>query len=173
MKYNLKLELAVKLTFKMIKNNLFNRIFKSSEIAKIKKNLHDAKARASYHDTFIESLSKCRTLEGLMQIHKSAWQYGLQNANLAPCSCGIFRTKSIETMVPQEVFLGGIWGLYTMPLSAWKKDEKYGCNGYGIDPNTNIYDIVFKQYHDLLESNWDAIYSEALEYISDAESFGF
>lgn len=163
----------VKLIFKMIKNNFFNRIFKSSEIAKIKNNLREAKSKVSYYDTFMESLNKCSTLEGLMQLHKSAWHYGLRNANLAPCAYGIFRTKAIETMVPQEVFLGGIWGLYTMPLSAWKKDEKYGCNGYGIDPNINLYTIVFKQYHDLLESNWDAIYSEALEYISDAEALGF
>lgn len=55
-------------------------------------------------------------------------------------------------MTPCEVFLGGIYGLNTNPIPFWeaRKNDKYGCNGFGVDENDSLYEIVLNQYKDLL-----------------------
>lgn len=105
--------------------------------------------------SIINAIKDCDSLISLMYIHKDAWGSGFQNKNIAPCSYGIFRTSDILTMVPCEVFLGGIYGLNINPIPFWEahKNDKYGCNGFGIDKNDSLYEIVLNQYKNLLLSN--------------------
>lgn len=105
--------------------------------------------------SIINAIKDCDSLISLMYIHKDAWGSGFQNKNIAPCSYGIFRTSDILTMVPCEVFLGGIYGLNTNPIPFWEahKNDKYGCNGFGIDKNDSLYEIVLNQYKNLLLYN--------------------
>lgn len=66
-------------------------------------------------------------------------------------------------MKPEEIFLGGIWGLFTHAIPFWeeRKSKPYGCNGFGIDPEISLYSIILDQYKNLLISNIDDIWCEA------------
>ena len=136
----------------MRKNNLWNRIFFKEEV---RKNKEDAELQLTLSKNgarIINAIEKCDSLYELMDIHKEAWIIGFQNVNLGPNKYGMFRTKSISTMKPEEVFLGNIWGLYTHAIPFWeeRKSQPYGCNGFGIDPETSLYNIILIQYKNLL-----------------------
>ena len=66
-------------------------------------------------------------------------------------------------MKPEEVFLGGIWGLFTHAIPFWeeRKSQPYGCNGFGINPEASLYDIILYQYKQLLYSNFSHIWCKA------------
>lgn len=80
-----------------------------------------------------------------MNIHKET---GFQNENIGPCPYGVFRTLDIPSMTPDQIYL---WGLVTKPVSFWeeRKEDKYGCNGFGIDENL---EMIVDQYRKLLTS---------------------
>lgn len=84
-----------------------------------------------------------------MNIHKDAWGTGFQNENIGPY--GVFRTLDIPSMTPDQIYLGGIWGLVTKPVSFWeeRKEDKYG---FGIDENLSLYEMIVDQYRKLLTS---------------------
>ena len=141
----------------MHKNNLWNRIFFKKEV---RKNMKDAELQLTLSNNgarIIKAIEKCDSLYELMDIHKEAWAMGFQNINLGPDKYGMFRTESIPNMKPEEVFLGNIWGLSTHAIPFWeeRKLQPYGCNGFGMDPKTNmrVYDIVLNQYKNLLYFN--------------------
>lgn len=98
-----------------------------------------------------------------MNIHKVTWIIGFQNENLGPDKYGMFRTENIPTMQPSEVFLGGIWGLFTHAIPFWeeRKSQPYGCNGFNMDPEISLYGIVLDQYKRLLISNIEDIWNKA------------
>lgn len=77
----------------------------------------------------------------------------------------MFRTSEIESMVPSEVFLGGIYGLNTKEIPFWEEhgSEKLGVNGWGLNPERSLYDIIFEQYrlHLLRNVNWVAVMATA------------
>lgn len=144
-------------------NNLWNRIFFKEEI---RKNMKDAVLQHTLSKNgarIINAVKKCDSLEELLNIHKEAWIVGFQNGNLGPDKYGMFRTESIPTMKPEEVFLGGIWGLFTHTIPFWeeRKSQPYGCNGFGIDPETSLYDIILNQYKLLLYHNFKDIWCKA------------
>lgn len=131
----------------MRKNNLLNRIFFKEEV---RKNKEDAELQLTLSKNgarIINTIEKCDSLEELLSIHKSAWTLGFQNKNLGPDKYGMFRTENIPTMQPSEVFLGGIWGLWTY--------------AFGIDSKISIYSIILDQYKRLLISNIKDIWCEA------------
>lgn len=67
----------------------------------------------------------------------------------------MFRTKDIANMIAEEVFLGNIYGLWTFPIPEWekRKEEKYGANGFGINPDIPLYNFPLNQYKQLLLQN--------------------
>lgn len=111
----------------MRKNNLLNRIFFKEEI---RKNMEDAVLKHTLSKNgahIVNAINKCDSLEELLSIHKEAWIVGFQNENLGPDKYGMFRTENIPTMQPSEVFLGGIWGLFTHAIPFWeeRKSQPY------------------------------------------------
>ena len=100
---------------------------------------------------FLDKIEGPNTLITLMNIHKDAWGIGFQNENIGPCPYGVFRTLDIPSMTPDQIYLGGIWGLVTKPVSFWeeRKEDKYG---FGIDENLSLYEMIVDQYRKLLTS---------------------
>lgn len=118
-----------------------------------------------------ERLVNCKNLMDLLAIHKEMWKKGFRNNNIGPCEYGMFRCTDIETMTPDQVFLGDIYGLWTHDITFWEKDkeETYGVNGYGIAKDTKIYDLIVDQYRSHLRNNLKAIKGEAESYIEEYE----
>lgn len=147
----------------MRKNNLLNRTFFKEEIRKNMKNAELQLTLSKNGARIINEIEKCDSLGELLSIHKSAWTLGFQNENLGPDKYGMFRTENIPTMQPSEIFLGGICGLFTHAIPFWeeRKSQLYGCNGFGINPEINLYSIILDQYKRLLISNIEDIWCEA------------
>lgn len=114
---------------------------------------------------FLNILRDCTDLRQLLQIHKDMWRSGIRNGNIGPCDYGMFRTKDILDMKPEEVYLGDIYGLWTFSIPTWEqqKENKYGDGAvqWGISPDITLYEIVFNQYRRLLTSNLEAIREES------------
>lgn len=146
-------------------NNLFNRIFHKKELAELKKQALIYKKQLEHGVQIIAAIHKCNSLTELVELHKLAWANGFKNNNLAPQRYGIIRSNSIEELTPNQVFLGGIWGLNTYSIPFWEeyKGHKYGCNGFGLDPNTDLYTLILNQYKSLIVSNVQALYIDAVK----------
>lgn len=132
----------------MRKNNIWNRLFHNSEIKKSKEQLAIYKRQLNAGQNLIDSIKEAKSLYSLLQIHKTAWGAGFRSYNLNPCPHGMFRTHDILKMTPDEVYLGGIYGLFTKNIFFWEnhKEDKYGVNGFGIRGDMLIYDIILNQY---------------------------
>lgn len=159
----------------MRKNNLLNRTFFKEEI---RKNMKDAELQLTLSKNgarIINTIEKCDSLEELLSIHKSAWTLGFQNKNLGPDKYGMFRTESIPTMKPEEVFLGGIWGLFTHSIPFWeeRKSQPCGYNGFGINPEIHLYVIILDQYKRLLISNIEGIWNKAEQLLVVYKKAGY
>lgn len=159
----------------MRKNNLWNRIFFKEEV---RKNMKDAILQHTLSKNgarIINAVKKCDSLEELLSIHKEAWIVGFQNENLGPDKYGMFRTENIPTMKPEEVFLGGIWGLFTHAIPFWeeRKSQPYGYNGFGINPDASLYDIILNQYKLLLYSNFKDIWCKAEKLLVTYKKTGY
>lgn len=144
-------------------NNLFNRIFHKKELAELKKQALIYKKQLEYGVQIIATIHKCDSLTELVELHKLAWANEFKNENLAPQRYGMIRSNSIEELTPNQVFLGGIWGLNTYSIPFWEgyKGHKYGCNGFGLDPNTDLYTLILNQYKGLIVSNVQSLYKKA------------
>lgn len=147
----------------MKNNNLWNNIFHKKEINKNKeqvslyiKQLHNA-------PKILENIEVATSLKQLLNIHKDAWGSGFQNINLSSDKTGMFRCDSILTMTPDQVYLGGIYGLNTESIIFWEnhKCDKYDVNNFGISADTMLYDIVLTQYKILLRTNIKKLYDLA------------
>ena len=106
----------------------------------------------------LQLIEEATDLIQLLSVHKKIWVYGFRNQNLGPCEFGMFRTDNILHMTQDEVFLGNIYGLWTFSIREWnhRADEGY-------------YDIIVRQYRDLLESNVKAIEHNAKKYVEEYE----
>lgn len=146
-------------------NNLFNRIFHKKELAELKKQALIYKKQLESGVQIIAAIHKCNSLTELVELHKLAWANEFKNENLAPQRYGMIRSNSIEELTLNQVFLGGIWGLNTYPIPFWeeRKGHKYGCNGFGLDPNTDLYTLILNQYKGLIVSNVQALYIDAVK----------
>ena len=118
-------------------------------------------------DEALADLSKCTTLMSIFNVHKKAWANGVRNKNIGPCEWGMYRTENINQMTPNEVYLGGVYGLFTKNINFWESlgyDAPYGANGFGIDPEIKLLPcIIVPQYKGQLESNFKAIKSRCEE----------
>lgn len=147
----------------MRKNNTWNRLFHKAEVQENIKQMSIYTKQCLEEQKFLDAIKSCKSLIDLMNIHKDAWGTGFQNENIGPCPYGIFRTLDIPSMTSEQVYLGGIWGLSTQAIPFWEehKEDKYGCNGYGIDENLSLYEMVLDQYKKLLSSNIRTIFNQA------------
>lgn len=174
----------------MMKNSSWNRLFHAKDV---KANV-ELKARfqklvnlapdfisrigcVTYREGDVNSarVTGAQSLMGLISIHKELWAAGFQNENLGADSYGMFRTESIPTMKPEEVFLGNIWGLYTKNIPFWDKykDEGKTGGGYPIYEYLTVYQIVLSQYKILLSSNVKAIEKNATEQLEELKKRGY
>ena len=116
-----------------------------------------------------------KTLMEILSLHKELWHAGFQNVNLGPDSCGMFRTESISTMKPEEVFLGNIWGLFTKNIPFWEQSKKEGKTGggYTIYEYLTVYQIILGQYKRLLSSNVQGIAKDAEKELKELRKLGY
>ena len=86
-------------------------------------------------------------LYDLFYFHKGLAEKFPDLINKAPSVCpdkyGVFRTKDIATMSPDDVFLGGICGLFTFNITTWELYKK---------TDKEAYNIVLNQYYKLLKA---------------------
>lgn len=159
----------------MRRNNIWNRLFHKGEIQENIEYLYINLKMVSEKQNFLDKIEKCDSLIKLINIHKDMWQIGFKNPNLAPCSYGIFRTKDILQMTPEEVYLGGVYGLNTYPISYWEdyKEDTYGYNGFGINPNYSLYQMILNQYKGLLKSNIESLSISAKNNIELLNKYGY
>ena len=146
-----------------MKNNIFNRIFRPKKLREFNNAISFHKTIMGWLPQLEQDLNESNSLEDLMNVHKHAWEIGYRNANLGPCPYGMFRTSDILEMKPEEVYLGGIWGLSTKNIPFWEenKDETMIGNGFGIDDDIKIYDLIMSQYRNHLRSNFVAMKNQS------------
>ena len=99
----------------------------------------------------------------LVEIHREIWKAGFQNDELGPDRTGTFRTYSIETMTPEQVFLGFSNGLSRKNIPFWEdhKDTYNEINReYPIYKSLTAYQVVLLEYKDILTSNIESIAKE-------------
>ena len=144
---------------KKVRNNLWNKIFHSKALKEYQEWKKIAGSIMGWNKQLNEDLKRAKTLQDLIDIHKHAWDIGYQNSNLGPCAWGMFRCNSIPELTLNTLYLGGIWGLWTNTGKFWErqKDETMAGNGFGIDPEKKIYDLIMQQYRQHLRSNINAI----------------
>lgn len=154
-----------------IKDNLFNRIFRRKALKAQREEKKRCERIVGFYKEALEKIKEANSLVKLVDVHKWIWSKGFQNYNLGPCEWGMFRTESIPEMKPEEIYLGGIYGLFTKPIPFWEnrsRDELYGVSGYetfGVYPETPIYEIIVNQYKDMLDTNVKAIYNSACKFL--------
>lgn len=111
----------------------------------------------------------------LLELHKEAWSTGFQNEYLAPDK-KTFRTKSIDTMTPDEVFFGGdLWGLDTHNITFWEgfKEEGKRNGGFSIYRYLTVYQIVLQRYKEILTGNIKLIKAQADRKIAELKEMGY
>lgn len=146
----------------MRKNNTWNRYFYAQETKENQKKSDSLYLICKEGPRFIESVKNADSLILLFNLHKDIWGTGFRNANIGPNPYGIVRTKDVASMVPCEVYLGGVYGLNTHTIPYWetyKKDE--------------VYKIVLQQYRDLLLSNINYIFSQSMKELAILVELGY
>ena len=143
----------------ILKHNLWNRMFHRKTLRKQRSLYWKSKALVSNYPKIKEEIENSTDLLQLLATHKKVWVYGFRNDNLGPCEFGMFRTKSIPDMTPNEVYLGNINGLWTFTLNEWQKKK-----------DSEDYKIIVFQYKNHLLSNVAHIMRVAKDYIHHYES---
>lgn len=156
----------------MKKRTLWNIIFHPKELKKQKEEYLRAKSLVGFGPETLQFVNGAKDLNDLLKAHKIAWVRGYRNSNLGPCSYGMFRTKDISEMKPEEVFLGNIYGLWTFNIPYWNKikDNTMAGNSYNLPKDTKCYDLIMTQYRGLLKSNIKAIISKSERFIVEYNS---
>lgn len=152
----------------MKKNNIWNRIFHTRNI---NKNVVDYKLQQSLVDNYENWLIKidaANTLSECMILHKRIWYAGFQNKNLAPDEFGMFRTKDIDTMTINEVYLGGIYGLNTLTIAQWEEHDEDMYNS-----QHTCYSIILESYKKLLRLNILDIKEKASKLVEQYQKKGY
>lgn len=159
----------------MKKNNFWNRIFHKKEVIANQKQYELYKKQFETAQEFIVAIKHTKDLRTLLNLHKDAYGSGFNHKNLGPDKYGMFRCKSISEMNAHQVYLGGIYGLNTCAIPYWEQytDEPYGVNGFGINENQPLYELLLNQYKNHLISNITAMYHTALREIPEYESRGY
>jgi hypothetical protein len=156
----------------MKKRNWWNRYFYSDVLKEQEMKYRKFKRMVVEFPELDVKIINAKTLMEIFHAHKAAWDIGFRNKNLAPCEWGMFRTENISTMKPEEVYIGGIYGLNTHNIPKWDqigKDEPMGPNGFGLPKDEKIYDLIVDHYRTVLRTNILAIRSDILTYIDEYE----
>lgn len=127
----------------MKRYNIWNKIFHSSEV---NKNIEDYKLQQSLvnnYECWLTKIGNANTLIECMTLHKYIWRQGFKNTNLGPDKYGMFRTKDINFMTTNEVYIGGFNG-----LKEWEecKEELY-------DSEQTCFSFILSSYKRLLKAN--------------------
>ncbi len=160
---------------KKIKNSFVNRLFRTK---KYNENLMDFKtsqALVSMAEEFLYRIGNANRLIELMHLHKEMYAAGYKISSISPNKYGMFRTENIETMRPDEVYLGDVWGLSTQNIPFWEEhdDDTMSCNGWGMDESTLIYDIIATQYRNTLRNAIKTIVQQAKSSIEEYKKLGY
>lgn len=152
---------------RILKNNKWNRLFHKNTFVKQKELYNKYKKMINFYQELLDELKNSSSLYELLDIHKKAWEIGFRNKNLGPCDYGMFRTKDILHMDSSEVFLGGIFGLFTRSLYYWENHplDCIGSNGFGLDEKITIYSLILAQYKNHLLSNFLDIIHTPKDYV--------
>lgn len=150
----------------MKKENFINRLLHYKELLEQRGAYESSKRIIMYYNFIIKELNECNSLIEVMKVHKTAWALGFQNENICPNAHGIFRCSNILDMTPDDVYLGNIWGLNTHNITFFIEynEETMAGNGFGIDPNTKVYELVLDQYKKILKSNFSVIFQNASNF---------
>ena len=153
---------------KKVKNNIWNRIFRSKALKEYQEWKEVAKAIIGWNKQLNEGLRRASSLQELINIHKHAWEIGYKSANLGPLRWGMFRCNSIPELTLNTLYLGDIWGLYTHNGKFWEdnKEEEFGVNSFDIEPTKKIYDLIMQQYRQHLKSNINTIADNTAKELS-------
>ena len=154
------------------KQTIWNKLFHKKQLQEEETKYRKYLIMKGFYNELFNNIANAKTLVELLDNHKWAWKLGYRNINLGPCSYGMFRAESIEKLDVDNVYLGNIWGLWTNTIRFWNSHstELMGTNGFGVNPNTKIYDLIMNQYRTLLRKNISAIKYDITEYIDEYES---
>lgn len=150
-----------------MKNNFWNKMFRRKKLQEFLKKCEEARQIIGFYPELELKVRSAQTLGDLLIVHKEAWKLGFRNANLGPCKWGMFRTEDIPTMTSDKVYIGGIYGLVTQNIPFWEehKDEDMSCNGFGINEDIKIYDLLMDRYREVLSTNLRAIEKKAAKFL--------
>lgn len=151
-------------------NNLFNNIFHRSEIKENKKQYNLYKQQIKEGKIVLELLTKATDLQTVLNIHKDLVFFN--HPCIDPDPWGRFRCQLRSTMSPDQVYLGGIYGLNTQAIPFWEahKNDLYGINSFGISKDHSLYDIVLTQYKNILINTITTLYHTALKEVPKYKS---
>lgn len=110
---------------------------------------------------YIDMIHKSEDLMEMYDLHKEMWGQGLRNANIGPGA--MIRTEDIATMRPEHVYLGGIYEMWTRPLTEWQAEKDNGATNQLAGDRTD-YSLVCDQYRKLLERNLRQIRAEIYDH---------
>lgn len=133
-----------------IKLTTFNKVFHPNKCKETKNLL--AFCNKFSRDNYLKAINGAVTLLELLSIHKQIWQDGYHINSLSNTSN--FRANC-EDLNATNVYLGDIWGLWVNNIDTWEhyKDEKYGPNGFGLNPDIMCYDLIMSHYKGILKNS--------------------
>lgn len=175
---------------KRVKNTTWNRLFhgeeveanvelmnECKEIVKLAPNLIGRIGQVTYTEGDPDSakVTGATSLLDVLALHKEAWAKGFRNLNIGPCEYGIFRTENIETMTPDQVWLGNIYGLWTQNIHFWENErfQKKSGGGWPVYDYLTPFQIVLMQYKGILTSNIEAIADQAKKELDELMTSGY
>ena len=132
----------------MKRYNIWNKIFHSSEV---NKNIEDYKLQQSLvnnYECWLTKIGNANTLIECMTLHKYIWRQGFKNTNLGPDKYGMFRTKDINFMNTNEVYIGGFNGLKILTIEEWEE-----CKKVLYDSEQTCYSFILSSYKRSLKAN--------------------
>jgi hypothetical protein len=80
--------------------------------------------------------------------------------------CGMNRTHPGEPVTPTKVFLGNIYGLFTLPVPRWKSGKDEPRSSWAGLHHVNAYDVVSLQAKGFIESHAVPMIHHARELIA-------
>lgn len=114
-----------------------------SSLMKKEKNLIDFRNR----------LDSMHSLMDMINIHKDIYrEFKFPALEVSPW--GHFRASSVEELDANNVYLGGIYGLFTNTVAYWElnKNSKYGVNNFGVNPEVFNYTLIRDQYYMIMSN---------------------
>ena len=151
----------------ILRENFWNRLLYRDAIERQRGEVVRLEELVAASEKILKSLADCKSLRGLLNIHKDLWGSGFQNENLGPNEYGMFRAKEIANMKPEEVYLGNVFGLRILNIPEWeeKGHHWFGYNDFGITSTTTNYEVVVNQYKRLLKKNVESIVKDAKDFL--------